>query len=246
MNERDDTRVPSQLARLREGAALFARVANSFGHLGPRGPKDGPRCLVIPGFLATDRTAMELRRAFGEAGWRTYGWANGLNTGAKAATVEQLLKRLRSIAQGEKVLVVGWSLGGVFARELAREVPEEVLAAVTLGSPFSGDPHWNNVWRLYEMVAGHKVDEPPIMRIHGKPPVPTLALWSRRDGLVAPRAAYGLPEESDRAVEIGCSHMGFAVSKAGTRRVVRETQAFLDDMGVSPAELPSAPTAVPT
>lgn len=228
-----DTRAPSHLARWREVAALASRVANSFGHLGPRGPEDGPRCLVIPGFLATDRTSMELRRAFGEAGWRTWGWAEGLNTGAKGETLADLRKRLASLHQGQhKVLVVGWSLGGVFARELAREVPDQVLAVVTLGSPFSGDAHWNNVWRLYEWVAGHKVDEPPIMRIHDKPPVPTLALWSRKDGIVAPRAAYGLPEESDKAVEIGCSHMGFAVSKGGTRRVVEETTRFLRDRGL--------------
>ena len=69
------------------------------------------------------------------------------------------------------MLVVGWSLGGLFARELARDVPERVRAVVTLGSPFSGDPKQNNVWRLYERVAGHKVDDPPIPRITDKPPV---------------------------------------------------------------------------
>jgi len=123
--------------------------------------------------------------------------------------------------------VIGWSLGGVFARELARAAPEQVLAVVTLGSPFSGDPRWNNVWRLYELVTRHKVDAPPIERNHAKPPVPTLALWSRRDGIVAPRAAYGLAEERDEAVELHCTHMGFAVSASGTRAVVGATQTFL-------------------
>lgn len=235
MTRDPDTIPPPQVAKLREGAALLSRLANSFGHLGPRGPQEGPRCLVIPGFLATDRTSMELRRAFAEAGWRTWGWANGLNTGAKAGTIDQLRTRLSSIHEGEhKVLLVGWSLGGVFARELAREVPEQVLAVVTLGSPFSGDPRWNNVWRLYEFVARHPVDAPPIMRIHDKPPVPTFALWSRRDGIVAPRAAYGLPEESDSAAELGCSHMAFAVSRKHTRRVVAETGDFLTRMGIAP------------
>ncbi len=235
MQHRDpDTIPPPQIAKLNEMAALLPRMWKSFGHLGPRGPRNGPRCLVIPGFLAHDRTTAALRQAFGEAGWRTYGWANGLNTGAKAGTIEQLRERLRSLAGDGPVLVVGWSLGGVFARELAREVPEQVLAVVTLGSPFSGDPRWNNVWRLYEFVAGHKVDEPPVMRIHDKPPVPTLALWSRKDGLVAPRAAYGLPQESDKAVEIGCSHMGFAVTEGGTRRVVEETTRFLSEQGLAP------------
>ena len=235
MNRDDpDTRAPSQLAKLNELGALAPRIWRAFGHLGPRGPVDGPKCLVIPGFVATDRTSMELRRAFAAAGWRTHGWAAGLNKGARPDTIERLRRRLDEIADGEKVLLVGWSLGGVFARELARERPDQVLAVVTLGSPFSGDPHWNNVWRLYEWVAGHKVDEPPIVRNHDKPPVPTLALWSRKDGIVAPRAAYGLPGESDCAREIGCSHMGFAVSRGGTRRVVTETERFLGERGIDP------------
>jgi len=229
-----DTIPPPQSAKLNELGALFPRLWKSFGHLGPRGPQDGPRCLVVPGFLANDRTTAALRQAFGDAGWRTYGWANGLNTGAKAGTIETLRERLRFLSDGRKVLLVGWSLGGVFARELAREVPDEVLAVVTLGSPFSGDPHWNNVWRLYEWVAGHNVDAPPIMRDHSKPPIPTLALWSRKDGIVAPRAAYGLPEESDKAVEIGCSHMSFAVSGRAARRVVQETEQFLRERSCDP------------
>ena len=225
-----DEKPPSALARLGEVGALAPRLWKGFGHLGPRGPQGGQRCLVIPGFLATDRTSMELRRAFGEAGWRTWGWAGGLNRGARTDTLEQLRRRLRSLSGGEQqVLLVGWSLGGVFARELARECPDEVLAAVTLGSPFSGDPRWNNVWRLYEFVAGHPVDQPPVNRIHDKPPVPTLALWSRKDGIVAPRAAYGLRHESDAAVELRCSHMGFAVGRRGTREVVAETTRFLQD-----------------
>jgi hypothetical protein len=100
---------------------------------------------------------------------------------------------------------------------------------VTLGSPFSGDPRLNNVWKLYERVAGHPVDRPPIPRLSDKPPVPTLAIWSRRDGIVAVRAARGLAEESDREVEVGSSHMGFGVSRTGTRAAVREIVKFLED-----------------
>ena len=114
-----------------------------------------------------------------------------------------------------------------FARELARAVPDRARAVVTLGSPFSGDPKQNHVWRIYERIAGHKVDDPPIPRITDKPPVPCLALWSRRDGIVACRSARGLDGERDREVEIGCSHMEFGIGKKATRRVVREIDSFL-------------------
>jgi len=125
------------------------------------------------------------------------------------------------------VLVVGWSLGGLFARELARHCPERVSAVVTLGSPFSGDVRANNVWRLYEWVAGHPVDQPPLPRLSAKPPVPALALWSRRDGIIAPACARGQPDETDEAVELHCNHMGFGVSAKATREVVGEVVRFL-------------------
>lgn len=181
----------------------------------------------MPGFIANDRTTMELRRVLSEAGWRTYPWASGWNLGARPNTVAKLKARIDEIAPSKPVLLVGWSLGGVFARALAQAHPDRVRAVVTLGSPFSGDPRANNVWRLYEWVAGHKVDNPPIPRDPSKPAVPTLALWSRRDGIVAPAAARGAPDESDCAVEFDCTHMAFGVSRPVARQVVREIDTFL-------------------
>ena len=210
-----------------EAAWLASRAWRGFGHLGPRGPEDGPPALVIPGFIANDRTVMELRRALAEGGWRVHSWELGWNLGARADIVERLKARLDAIAPDQAVLVVGWSLGGVFARELARAHPKRVRAVVTLGSPFSGDPRANNVWKLYEWVAGHSVDAPPIQWTSDKPPVPTLAIWSRGDGIIAPRAARGLAHESDRAAEMDCNHMAFGVSRRVARAVVREIDTFL-------------------
>jgi hypothetical protein len=224
-----DDKPPPGWRRFSEGAWLLARFWRGFGHLDARGPMAGPPALVIPGFLASDRSCMELRRALADAGWRTYPWDLGLNKGAHADTLRHLRQRLEVIHDGRPVLVVGWSLGGVYARELARELPEMMRAVVTLGSPFSGDPHQNNVWRLYEWVAGHKVDDPPIMYRRDRPPVPTLAIWSKKDGIVAPRAARGLEDERDKAVEIGCSHMGFGISRRAARRAAREIALFLNE-----------------
>ena len=227
--------MPPNWRRFAEVAMLWPRLWRGFGHLGPRGPIHGPPALVIPGFLATDRTCMELRRSLARRGWRTYPWDLGLNKGAHADVLRHLRQRLETIYDGRPVLLVGWSLGGLFARELAREVPNMVRAVVTLGSPFSGDPHQNNVWRLYEWVAGHPVDAPPVGHQADKPPVPTLAIWSEQDGIVAKRAARGLDGERDKQVEIGCGHMAFGISRRATQRVAREIGIFLHETeGKSP------------
>jgi alpha-beta hydrolase superfamily lysophospholipase len=209
---------------------LWPRMWRGIGHLGPRGPAGGAPVLVIPGFIANDRTTMELRRALAAAGFRVHPWRLGWNLGATPDLIDRLKHSLDLIGDERRVLLVGWSLGGVFARELARAMPERVRAVATLGAPFSGDPRLNNVWRLYERIAGHPVDQPPIPRIFDKPPVPTLAIWSRRDGIVAGEAARGRPEERDWAVEVSSSHMGFGVSRRGTRAAVREIVRFLDDI----------------
>lgn len=222
-----DDRPPSGSKRLVELGWNVARLWHGFGPDGPIGPEEGPPALVIPGFLATDSTTMALRKALAAAGWRVHPWGMGLNTGVKEDTLHRLEACVDAIGAMTPILVVGWSLGGLYARELARHAPGKVRAVITLGSPFSGDLHQNNVWRLYELIAGHKVDETPIPRIVDKPPVPSLAIWSRKDGIVAPRAARGLEGERDETVEIGCAHMAFAVSRKATRQVVREIHSFL-------------------
>jgi len=212
---------------LMEGPALWARFYKSFGKLGPRGPADGPKLMVVPGFVANDRTTLGLQRALAAAGYRVTGWGMGLNRGARPDTLARLAERVEAFGDGEKVILVGWSLGGIFAREVAKVRPDLVEKVITMGSPFSGDPRGNNVWRLYEWIAGHPVDKPPIDSVLAeKPPVPTLALWSRRDGIVAVASARGAPLESDRQVEIVSSHMGFAVSARAYPQIIAAIKAF--------------------
>ena len=168
-----DDVAPSDWGRWREVAWHIPRLLSGLGPLGPRGPEDGPPALVIPGFLATDRTTMELRRALARAGWRAHPWLLGMNGGAKANTMEQLASRLEAIYDGRPILLVGWSLGGMFARQLAARVPERIRAVVTLGSPFSGNLKTNtNVREIYERIAGHDVNAPPVRAARRQAPGP--------------------------------------------------------------------------
>ena len=174
---------------------------------------------------------MELRRALAEAGFRVHPWRQGMNLGARPDTLEQLKRAIDLCGHDGPILIVGWSLGGLYAREIARADPQRVRAVATLGTPVWGDRRrYTNVWRLYEWVARHPVDNPPIPESAEKPPVPTLAIWSRRDGIVAVASARGTEETRDREAEVSSTHMGFAVSRRGTRAAVAEIVRFLEEI----------------
>lgn len=183
--------------------------------------------MLLPGFFTHPRRMRAMRDGLERAGHRVTDWGLGFNLGPTPENFAFLLRRVERLAREESapVALVGWSLGGLFAREIACRVPDRVSRVITMGTPFSGDPHANNAWRAYQFVTGHAVDEPPI-ELHDapKPPVPTIALWSPRDGVVHPRSAAGWPHERDRAVALRCTHLGFA----GSAEVIAEVLRQLD------------------
>jgi len=181
--------------------------------------------MLLPGFGAHPVRMRRMTRALEQAGHVVHDWGLGLNLGPTAENFAFLLARVSRIARasGRPVTLVGWSLGGLFAREVAKRQPDLVGKVITMGTPFSGDRRANNGWRAYQLVTGHPVDEPPISTdFTVKPPVPTVALWSARDGVVAPRSACGWPGERDRAVALRCNHLGFAGSAEAIAEVLRQ------------------------
>ena len=181
--------------------------------------------LLLPGFGAHPLRMRRMERALTDAGHSVHPWGLGFNLGPTLENFEFLLGRIATLARLHEapVALVGWSLGGLYARELARRQPESVSRVITMGSPFSGDRHANNAWRAYQLITGHPVDEPPIAcDFSAKPPVPTIALWSPRDGVVAPRSACGWPGERDRAIALRCNHLAFASDPGAIAEVLRQ------------------------
>src|ERR1700691_3438959 len=132
-----------------------------------RAPKgDGHPVLTLPGFLASDLSMAPMRRYLKELGYDTYGWQMGRNTGGVTRMRAALRERLAEIhaATGRKGSLVGSSLGGVYARDLALHAPDMVRYVVTLGSPFSGDVRATNATRLYEAMSGEAVAEDSELR----------------------------------------------------------------------------------
>jgi hypothetical protein len=168
--------------------------------------------MILPGFATHPMRMRYLARQLESAGHVAKRWGLGFNWGPtdeNFAAIEERLLQLHA-RHGRKVVLIGWSLGGLYAREMAKRQPQAVAKVITMGSPFSGSPRANNVWRAYQFITGHSVDAPPVAaELKVKPPVETVALWSANDGVIGPRCAAGRPGERDRAIPLRCTHMGF-------------------------------------
>lgn len=183
--------------------------------------------LILPGFGTRPSRMRYLARHLEAAGHITKRWGQGRNWGPNPERFDQIEARLAELhaRHGRKVVLLGWSLGGLYARELAKRQPHAVAKVITMGSPFSGSPRANNVWRAYQFITGHSVDAPPVeAELAVKPPVETVALWSANDGVIAPRCAAGRAGERDRAVPLRCTHMGFTYEPQVVAAVLTELE----------------------
>jgi pimeloyl-ACP methyl ester carboxylesterase len=184
----------------------------------PRG--DGHPVLVIPGFMASDSSTRVLRRYLRALGYDAVGWELGRNIGGFYRMREILRSRLARLHNdsGKKVSLVGWSLGGVFARDLALSIPQAVRSVITLGSPFAGDISATNARRLYEQVTGERpTDARPqdLRALGGDLPAPTTSIYSRTDGIVHWRASLARENAHTENIEILlASHTGLGANPA--------------------------------
>jgi pimeloyl-ACP methyl ester carboxylesterase len=178
---------------------------------------DGHAVLVFPGLIAGDLSTAALRAYLRGRGYDVHGWQQGVNLGARPGVVEACLDRVRHLADktGRRISLIGWSLGGIYAREIAKDLPDLVRCVVTLGTPFNGHPRATNAWRLYELAAGHQVESHPRRpHMHKPPPVPTTSLFSRTDGVVAWRCCMNDDHPNAENIEVVASHFGIGMNPA--------------------------------
>ena len=214
-------RPPSWLLMLAEPRALFefnsSLLLSPLLMQAPRG--DGHPVLALPGFLASDLSMAPMRRYLRELGYEAHAWNMGRNLGGVYSKRRALRELLTGIYQqtGRKVSIVGWSLGGVYARDLALQLPDMVRSVITLGSPFANDIRATNATRLYELVSGEGVDDVPGLRaaIAGDLPVPATSIYSRTDGIVNWRTSLLRPSATAENIEVHlASHIGLGVNPA--------------------------------
>ena len=181
---------------------------------------DGHPVLVLPGLLASDLSTALLRRYLNGLGYRSHAWGLGRNVAGVYKTRGLLRRRLAAIhhESGRKVSLVGWSLGGIYARDLALHLPEMVRYVVTMGSPFAGDITATNARRIYELLSGEtlqSVNIDDLQALAGDLPVPATSIFSRADGIVNWRTCLVRPSDRAENIEVYlASHIGLGVNAA--------------------------------
>jgi pimeloyl-ACP methyl ester carboxylesterase len=140
------------------------------------------------------------------------GWRQGRNLGLRHGVQQAIVDLVHELsdAHRRKISLVGWSLGGLYARQLAKMMPDRVRSVITLGSPFAGHPRATNAWRVYEMASGRRAEEDH--RFGGSlsqtPPVPTSAIFSRTDGICAWQGCMEKTSATSESIEVESSHCG--------------------------------------
>jgi pimeloyl-ACP methyl ester carboxylesterase len=179
---------------------------------------DGHSVIVFPGLSASDGSTVPMRSFLDNLGYESSGWNQGFNFGPRAGVLQTAKQQIIDTCRvtGAKVSLVGWSLGGIYARELAKELPHCVRGVVTLGTPFSGSHQSTNAWRLYELTSGRDIHrEVEQFDLPGAPPMPTTSIFSRTDGVVAWPASIQAPclvNLQTENVEVIASHLGLGMN----------------------------------
>jgi pimeloyl-ACP methyl ester carboxylesterase len=179
----------------------------------PRG--DGHHVLVFPGLGANDFTTAPLRRVLDHLGYVTHPWGQGFNFGPRHGVLDECSAKVRALFGKHRrpISLIGWSLGGLYAREVAKESPEHARCVITLGTPFTGHPRATNAWRFYEMLSGQNAHDAAVnARLHEPPAVPTTSIYSRSDGIVAWRCSVNEPSPLAENIEIHASHLGMGLN----------------------------------
>lgn len=189
----------------------------------PRGA--GEPVMVLPGFGTGDASTGALRSYLGWLGYRVQGWGLGTNRGDVPALIPQVAERVAELAAAarQRVRLVGWSLGGVLAREVARDDPERVARVMTLGTPAVGGPKYTAAGRIYAL-RGFDLDaiEAEAEQRNRIPiRVPVTAIYSRRDGVVAWRACFDPFGADIEYVEVRATHLGLGFSPEVYRLVAQ-------------------------
>jgi pimeloyl-ACP methyl ester carboxylesterase len=201
-----EARAPWEYAALLAAWPVLSRL--------PQG--DGHPVLVFPGLGASDLSTLPLRNFLRQRGYTAYAWQQGFNLGPRAGVLESCRRLMEEVVQnhGQPASLIGWSLGGIYARELAKERAQSARCVITLGTPFAGHPRATNAYRFFEFVSGQSPadDHGLIAQIRQPPPVPTTSIYSKTDGVVAWQCSLNDDHPQTENIEVRASHVGMGLN----------------------------------
>ena len=179
---------------------------------------DGHPVMVLPGFMGDDSYNVALRRFLGGLNYAVHGWGLGRNLGPRGGVLEGLRARIHDLSERYErpVSLVGHSLGGIFARELAREYPAMVRQVIALGSPFGRGRMTASVpARLFSALNPPQALPIDQDRIHEAPPVPFTAIYSKGDGIVNWQTTVQRGgHQRSQNIRVRGSHCGMTINPA--------------------------------
>lgn len=197
----------------------------------PRVRGDGHPVVIYPGLGAGAMTTSQLRGYLKACNFRVYDWGLGVNRGPEGPMdvwLGSLVDRVGDLhaRHGQRVSLIGWSLGGVYAREVAKQRPDSVRQVITLATPFRSMGGGNHAGALFKLMGGDTSRLTPALqaRISERPPVPTTSIYSESDGMVSWRSCLERPGPQVENVAVDASHLGMA-THAGVMRVVADRLA---------------------
>ncbi len=212
---------PSVFWLLSEPSRALVELGLSFSYNSLKSTEktgDGHPVMVVPGFMSSERSTGVLRKFIAKLGYDVYDWGLGRNVG-KVEYLELLLERIDEIyaKTGKPISLIGWSLGGVFARQAAKERPEIIQQIITLGSPFAGLTEPNNAEWMYRLMNGGKrvkhVNSSFLENLPIPAPVPTTAIYSKEDGIVNWEICMEKEEDNfHQNIQVRGSHIGLGVN----------------------------------
>jgi len=232
--DRYGLKVPAKAMRLLETRALLEGAsilpAAPWLMAQPRG--DGRQVMVIPGYLFGDRSTWPLRRFLNYLGYEALPWQLGQNRGRPEHDSERVVKHLADMRrEGRPITLIGWSLGGVIARLVARHEPDSVREVITLGTPIEGGPKYTAAAERFARAAGIDLDDferhVHAVNSEGVEP-PMTVIYSRSDGIVNWRAAIDRYNDHARHIRLPVSHVGMGVNPLIWRTVAQILHASRD------------------
>lgn len=209
--------------------AVTDYVAGMVAPVAPLPHGDGHPVIVFPGLAAGSAATADLRSRLQQLDYAVYDWEQGVNQWPDADFDEWLsllgehLERIHA-QHGRAISLIGWSLGGIYARELAKKYPQLVRQVITLATPFMDKPDSTHAGWLFTLLNGKAslMDDALRERLNMDPAVPCASIYSQTDGIVAWQGCVGKESPRHRNIEVnGVSHLGMVHHPQALRAIAQ-------------------------